>query len=109
MSEFSDWAALSQDQDSSINSQNKLSKEELRHELEQLRARVTYTDQLLEQGQKFAHDLIQPLTYLISILEIGEMAERLNLEDCQEMLKAAIEIRDLLQNFRNTVRKAQNK
>ena len=61
-----------------------------------------------EHGTKLTHDLSQPLTFMLTSLEMGSMDGGLNEEDCQLLLNAALQMRTELQTFRDQLRVAED-
>lgn len=63
---------------------------------------------LVNNGTKLTHDVSQPLTFMLTSLEMGSMDGGLNEEDCQLLLNAALQMRTELQSFRDQLRMAEN-
>lgn len=77
------------------------SKTKSREELEEL-LRV-----VVEQGTGLTHDLSQPLTYMLTSLEMGSMSGGIDEEDCLLLLNATLQMRTQLQVFRDLLREAE--
>jgi hypothetical protein len=63
---------------------------------------------VVQHGVKLSHDLSQPLTFLLTSLEMGATDGGLNPEDCQLLLEATLQMRSELQAFRDTLREAED-
>ncbi len=62
---------------------------------------------LAKDVAKLAHDASQPLTYLLTVLELAADSTGADAEECHDMLRAALQVRDLIQELRDLVRKAR--
>ena len=59
---------------------------------------------IVEHITRLNHDLSQPLTYMLTALEMGSIADGLDRDDCKLLLDATLQMRDQLRLFRDFLR-----
>jgi hypothetical protein len=64
-------------------------------------------NRLIKSSSKMAHDLSQPLTFLLTSLELGIMTGGISVEECKMLLDAVSQMRDTINAFRQNVREAE--
>ena len=105
MSEMTDWGAVHEPgrfYSSEGEGKNNRAKDKNQQEIEDLRQQLNQHEALFAECRKLMHDLSQPLTYLLTALELSEWSGEVPQEDVASMLEAARDIRDQLQAFRTS-------
>jgi signal transduction histidine kinase len=61
-------------------------------------------NELLIEGTNLVHELSQPLTFILTSLEIGMMDGGMDRDECKLLLDAVMQMRTQIQMFRQQVR-----
>jgi len=59
---------------------------------------------ILNYSTMLAHDLSQPLTFLLTSLEMAHLGKGLTAEECQFLFNEALNMRYQIQQFRDSLR-----
>ncbi len=66
-------------------------------------------ENVVKQSSKLTHDLSQPLTFILTSLELGVMSGGIDGEECSLLLEAVTQMRDAINSFRQGIREIEKK
>ncbi len=62
---------------------------------------------IVEHITRLNHDLSQPLTYMLTALEMGSIGGGIDEDECKLLFEATLQMRDQLQLFRDFLRRIE--